>query len=271
MKVRDCLIDKVSFVADIAADDLSNLINQITKKGYFINHENANDKVIFKALLYSSLDERHSLMKDDQSSVFIDYNPFKESRKLLVSYNPAKIAADKKEFLDEFILSKVKNKKITRIDIAFDTTANLLNSNLFHSFRKFKHIYEYKKLTYVFLGSEKAQKNICIYQKAADVQRLEFRLRGQFATDFINDELDLFKLIQIKSDFQINHLSGDELARIKMILDDYTKINHYSKNTKTKINRAIHSLKSVDITAFISEFWQEKKPSILMELKGILK
>lgn len=268
--MKPCFIDKISITASISEEELVAMKELFDEHGHYLHEYNySNNKTIFSVVLFDQVDS-YKEINSDFSGIYVRYNSFLESRKFRVEYNPMKISDSQKFFLNESILDHLHNKKFSRIDLAFDTDEKLLDCRFFHNFKKVKSIEEYDRLTYKFLGADSSHKNICIYEKSEETQRLEFRFRHNYATLFLNDELDPFKNFDIRKNFDKSGLSVEEYCRIKVILDEPGVIRQFSRNTRTKIRKIIKSLKCTDLTPIFQETWQNEKPLILKELNDLL-
>lgn len=270
MEERSCFIDKICITANVLEEELVIMKELFNEHGHYLHEYNYSDnKTIFSVALFDQIDSYRDI-DSNFSGIYVRYSSFLDSRKLRVEYNPTKLSESQNVFLNENILDHLYDKKISRLDLAFDTTEKLLDCRLFHNFKKVKSIEEYDRLIYKFMGADSSHKNICIYEKSEEIQRLEFRFRHNYVARLLNDELDPFKNFEIKKDFITSDLSGDDYCRVKTIIDEPRILHQFSRNTRTKIRKIIKSLKCTDLTPTFKEIWQQKKPSILEELNDLI-
>lgn len=270
MEERNYFIDKICITANILEEDLVTMKELFNGNGHYLHeYSYSDDKTIFSVVLFDHVNSYNEI-NSDFSGIYVRYNSFLESRKFRIEYNPSKLSKSQNVFLKENILDHLYDKKFSRLDLAFDTSEKLLDCRLFHNFKKVKSIEEYDRLIYKFMGADSSHKNICIYEKSEEVQRLEFRFRHDYAARFLNDELDPFKNFEIRKDFITEELSGDYYCRVKTIIDEPKIINQFSRNTRTKIRRLLKSLKCTDLTPFFKQMWQQKKSQILKELNDLI-
>lgn len=174
------------------------------------------------------------------------------SKNFRLEFNPNHVKSVEDKEIINTILSYFKNFHFSRLDIALDLyNYDLYNYNIVDlSPRKKAYYYDrVGRLETCYFGAMGSNKFIRIYNKAVEQKltdldwwRVELQLRDKYIDIYLEDSTDFLEDIYFFKYVSLDNLSVGERATLEYILRDYSRLNEFSKNNKTKYKKIIRNL-----------------------------
>ena len=174
------------------------------------------------------------------------------SKKFRLEFNPNHIKSLEDKDIVNTILSYFKNFHFSRLDIALDLyNYNLYDYNIVDlSPRKKAYYYDrVGRLETCYFGAMGSNKFVRIYNKAVEQKlpdtdwwRVELQLRDKNIDIYLEGCKDFLEDIYFFKYVSLDKFSVTEKASLEYILRDYSRLNEFSKNNKTKYKKIIRDL-----------------------------
>lgn len=289
MNYTNVSIDRISITADITINTAQLILAKIL--------DDRRSKLFSARSLHSQSFTRDSIAffegslfyyEKNFSGVYVNFDLFRGNRKyqrnFKIEYNPNKISANAKEYINTYIFPSLENARYSRLDLAFDINKDLSQYYFKHNFEKIIIYQSIDSIETIYFGSESSNKRVKVYDKNKERKvknrvlkpnfeefwRVEFVLKQKEVRKLINDQsFDPFKTFKIKTAHNLSKFSGPTYFILKGLIDDPTSILKLSRNSRSKYKKLLGAVSSNDLTPIFQEKWQQKKPLILKELNDL--
>lgn len=277
-RIADVFIDKVTVLGDFVKNEMEDFKECLVTQDFIHKKMNIDKYKIYAHFLDTF---------DGQAAVKVQIRNC--DNRLAISFNPSKLTTESHAFLLMF-LSKIPNKTLYRFDIAFDCLFDVLDKSIKIPNVQAWHIYGTGGATDTISYGKINNKQVSIYNKIKEdkkfvrnnygldvdiCHRVEFRYVSKGCNNIINQDLDIFKNVEIKSIDLDKHLirrpgryknyrelTPQEKANISVLIRAPYIFATFDKDIRLKTKSIRNKVIGEDLTDYFKQAFLEKENDI---------